>query len=251
MAEQYPEAGSPSILNGVSPYNELLKIYSLTYGVAFYFLPYDFKLTETFDIRWNQQTVFGRMDPIATYKGMGRSMNLSFKARQKDQDGSSPITFTADELLHSIDHLKKCLYPRYNSSQVMISPPLFRMQYKNLINAGQEQFEIKPENGVLSIITGFTANFMSEPNKIAFPTNDKSMAYPKVFDINITFTVLNENLVATQQTGILTNEYFYKYKHEHTHTGVGQAGNTTTPSTQGTGVDPATDAITAKITGKK
>lgn len=244
MAEQYPEAGSTSIKN--DSLNELLKVYSLTYGVAFYFLPYDFKMTETFDIRWNTQTVFGRMDPIATYKGMGRSINLTFKARQKLQDGTTPMSFTGDELLHSIDHLKKCLYPRYNNTQSMISPPLFRFQYKNLINAGEQQFEIKPENGVLGIITGFSANFATEPNKIAFPSTDKSMAYPKVFDINIVFTVLNENLVETQQTNILTKEYFYKYNHEHGHTSTGQAQNTTTPSTAGTGVSAKNDASAAK-----
>lgn len=238
MAEQYPEQGSP-VLNSPSPYNELLKIYSVTYGVPFYFLPYDFKMTETLDIRWNTQTVFGRMDPIATYKGMGRSINLSFKARQKLNDSNSPpIAFTGDELLHSIDHLKKCLYPRYNDSQVMISPPLFRFQYKNLINAGQENFDIEPKLGVLGIITSFTANFMTDINKIYFPSDDKSMAYPKVFDINLTFTLLNENLVNTQKTNILKDEYFYKYIHDHNHTVPSQGTGTTQPNTAGSGIDP-------------
>ena len=34
----------------------------------------------------------------------------------------------------------------------MFSPPLFRFQYKNLINAGEEQFEIEPAKWVLGII---------------------------------------------------------------------------------------------------
>jgi len=237
MAEQYPEEGSVDPLTGqklITNTEGLLKIYSVTYGVPFYFLPYDFKMTENFNINWNQQSVYGRMDPIATFKNMGRTIQLSFKARQKIQDGNSDLTFTGDELLHSIDHIKKCLYPRYNENEIMISPPLFRFQYKNLINAGEEQFEIERAKGVLGIITSFSANFMTEPNKIYFPSDNKKFAYPKVFDINLTFSVLNENLVSTQQTNILNKQYFYNYKHEHGHGDATQASRTTDNAADGT-----------------
>jgi len=212
--EQYPEAGTDGVTT--DKLKDLFKIYSVTYNVPFYFLPYDFKLTETLTPNWNPQTVIGRMDPIMNFKNMQRTITLSFKARQKSSEGSAPLHFSQDELLHSIDHLKKCLYPRYDASQVMISPPLFRFQYKNLINAGEDQFNIAPAHGVLGIVTAFTANFATEPNKIYFPTGGE-YAYPKVFDINITFTVMNENLVSTQQSSILKKQYFYNYKHEHGH----------------------------------
>jgi hypothetical protein len=215
MAEQYPEAAS-GIIDKTS---ELFKIYSVTHNVIFYFLPYNFKMTENFNISWNQQSVIGRMDPIATFKNMGRNLTVSFQARQKLQDGRTPLSFTPDELLHSIDHLKKCLYPKYESvTQAMTSPPLFRIQYKNLINAGQNQFEVGPANGVLGYMTSFAANFVSDPNKIY---HRGELAYPKIFDIEFTFAVLNEQLVETQTSGITNSEYFYKYGHKHaTHKGV-------------------------------
>ena len=40
---------------------------------------------------------------------------------------------------------------------------------------------------------------------------EKNYIYPKVFDINMTVTILNEQLVRTQATGILNERYFYQY----------------------------------------
>jgi hypothetical protein len=247
--EQYPEAGATDSKGNKLVVNteSLLKIYSVTYNVPFYFLPYDFKMTESLNINWNQQSVYGRMDPIATFKNMGRTIQLSFKARQKIQDGTSDIAFTGDELLHSIDHLKKCLYPTYNQNQIMVSPPLFRFQYKNLINAGEEQFTISPTNGVLGFITAFSANFMTEPNKIYFPSDKKSFAYPKVFDISLTFTVLNENLVETQQFGMLKKKYFYNYEHIHTHGNATQANGTDSSAASGTPIQEEQEAAQQKV----
>jgi len=247
--EQYPEAGAADSKGNKLVVNteSLLKIYSVTYNVPFYFLPYDFKMTENLNINWNQQSVYGRMDPIATFKNMGRTIQLSFKARQKIQDGTSDLAFTGDELLHSIDHLKKCLYPTYNQNQIMVSPPLFRFQYKNLINAGEEQFAISPTNGVLGFITAFNSNFMTEPNKIYFPSDKKSFAYPKVFDINLTFTVLNENLVETQQFGMLKKKYFYNYEHIHTHGNATQATGTDSSAASGTPTQEEQEAAQQKV----
>jgi hypothetical protein len=159
--------------------------------------------------------------------------------------------YTGDELLHTIDHVKKCLYPRYDSNSVMISPPLFRIQYKNLINAGEDQFEIEPDKGVLGIITAFGANFATEPNKIYFPSGGSNYAYPKVFDINFTFTVMNENLVSTQQTNILNKKYFYNFVHEedqnHGAPTISDAEGTNASAAAGTGTDPELDATAAAM----
>lgn len=254
MAEQYPHEGSP-LLDGASATNpkyvDLFKIYSVTYGVPFYFLPYEFKMTENLSPSWNNQSVIGRMDPIMTFKNMGRTIQVQFKARQKLPDGSTPMYYTGDELLHSIDHLKKCLYPRYDSNSVMVSPPLFRFQYKNLINAGQDQMDISPTNGVLGIVTSFSANFMTDINKIYFDSTDKSYAYPKVFDINITFTVMNENLVKTQQQNILNVKYFYQFKHDedanHGAPVSSDSSGTQVPAASGTPTDAESEAAAGVV----
>jgi len=233
---------------------DFLKIHSITYNVDFYFLAYAFKMTENLNIRWNEQTVFGRMDPIPTYKGMGRTMTISFQARQKLPDGNAKqpykVKYDGTQLLHDIDHLKKCLYPRYDSNSVMISPPLFRFAYKNLIAAGENTIKaIKdPTHGVLGYITSFAANPLTDPNKIYFPSVDRQYAFPKVFDVNFTFTVLNEDLVRTQQGKVLDERYFYNYEDDyHKHI---EVADTTIPADEQAGTqstDQAKQAVEASV----
>ena len=130
--EQYPD---PSQF-----YNSddlLFQVKSITYNVMFNFLPYDLKITENLTPEWGQETVIGRMDSIPTFKRMTRTMNATFKvrSRQGDLQNTKPQKpyLPLDDLLHIIDHIKKTLYPRYNSQQILTSPPLFRIKYANLI----------------------------------------------------------------------------------------------------------------------
>jgi len=221
--EIYPtkDSGFYNGIDSTEDKSRFFQLKSVTHGVPFYFLPYNFKITETLLPQWKEETVIGRMDPIATFKRMGRTMTIGFQARANKFDKTSevagnstnsPPQLTSDELLHVIDHIKKCLYPRYEGTKgsevtdVMTSPPLWRIKYQNLINAGTNT----NSKGVLCYVTQFAANPQTEPNKLYFDT-EKNYIYPKVFDINMTVTILNEQLVRTQATGILNERYFYQY----------------------------------------
>jgi hypothetical protein len=203
----------------------LFQIQSITYNVMFNFLPYDLKITETLTPEWGQENVIGRMDSIATFKRMTRTMNATFKARarQGDLQSTEPQKphLPLDDLLHTIDHIKKTLYPRYNSQQILTSPPLFRIKYANLILAGEDT----DEAGVLCYINSFSANPVMETNKVSYrllssntgsaggPTANLAVgAYPNIFDVSIGFTILNENLAQQQVEGILNKRYFYNYQ---------------------------------------
>jgi len=202
----------------------LFEIQSITYNILFSFLPYDLKITETLTPEWGQENVIGRMDSIATFKRMTRTMNATFKARarQGDLQNKQPQKpyLPLDDLLHIIDHIKKTLYPRYNSTQVLTSPPLFRIKYANLILAGEDTIE----KGVLCYINSFSANPVMETNKVSYKletsnngsagganANLPAGAYPNIFDVSIGFTILNENLASQQVEGILNKRYFYHY----------------------------------------
>jgi hypothetical protein len=173
------------------------------------------------------------MDPIARFKRMGRTMNLNFKIRAKEkldvngQDSGPYLPY--DDMLHSVDHLKKILYPRYNNQQVMTSPPLFRIKCENLIVAGENT----DEHGVLCFITTLKADPTMEKNSVFYKNSNtinndyltknnlnaskfqignlETGMYPSVFDMNIGFTVLNENLASQQVSGILNKRYFYNF----------------------------------------
>lgn len=230
--EIYPDI---KYLKGIDEYL-LFNIKSITYSVYFRFLPYDVKITESLTPEWNKETVIGRMDPISTFKRMGRTMTATFKIKARYGDktpdisnttGSRPMdaALPVDELLHAVDHLKRVLYPRYDKNQVMVSPPLFRIKYGNLIHAGEGTMGAQSD-GVLCTIDSFSANPIFSPNSVMVKTNqgrteyggigDKSVGfYPNGFDINIGFTVFNEKLADQPETsdgyGILNQKYFYDF----------------------------------------
>ena len=216
----------------------LLGLYSVTYNTIIEFLPYDLKITENLTPEWNQETVIGRMDPIARFKRMGRTMNVNFKARAREDLYSSVADspyLPYDDLLHSIDHLKALMYPKYNANSIMTSPPLFRIQCENLILAGPATIE----EGVLCYITALKADPIMEKNSVVYfgsetknnyntnvdnkqtrqpKPNERKLGnleygmYPKGFDINIAFVVLNENLSTIHQPGqTLETPYFYNF----------------------------------------
>ncbi len=233
IKEVYPDA---KYLKGIDNYL-LFNIKSVTYGVYFRFLPYDIKITESLTPEWNKETVIGRMDPIATFKRMGRTMNATFKIKARYGDkiennvNDTNALLPVDELLHTVDHLKRVLYPRYDKNQVMISPPLFRIKYGNLIHAGEGTMGTE-KDGILCTIDSFSANPIFNTNSVMVKTIKASTNYgsiggksagfyPNGFDMNIGFTVFNENLSNQPETkdgiGILNQKYFYDYK-ESIHT---------------------------------
>lgn len=216
--------------NTISAENQkemLLMIKSISYNVEFSFVPYNIKITENLNPEWNEQTVIGRMDPIATFKRMGRTMTVTFQARAKREQQIPYLD--ENELMHTVDHLKKVLYPRYDSNQVMTTPPLFRIRYGNLIIAGENTFG----KGVLGYITSFSANPNMEINKLYVdPTNNQVPFFPKVYDINFTFTVLNEQLaeVSNDVNTMLNKRYFYNYNTDYHH---GNIPSEAAPSSSG------------------
>jgi hypothetical protein len=227
--EQYPKINT---LSTPEQKETLFIVKSITYNVEFLFLPFNMKIIENLTPEWNEQTVIGRMDPISNFKKMGRTMTVSFQARSNQEKIG---LLEGRELLHIIDHLKKTLYPRYKN-QTMVTPPLFRFRYGNLILAGENTVG----RGVLGYVTSFSANPVMDINKVYvdLKTNKQTPFFPKVFDISMTFTVLNERLAESQDNDILSESYFYNYTtdyHKHGSTTVAgdKSSGQTTPEDAG------------------
>jgi hypothetical protein len=261
IREVYPDL---KYLKGIDDYL-LFNIKSITYGVYFKFLPYDVKITESLTPEWNKETVIGRMDPISTFKRMGRTMNATFKVKarygSKVVGSGDAALLPVDELLHAMDHLKRVLYPRYDKNQVMTSPPLFRIKYGNLIHAGEDTMGGE-SNGVLCTIDSYSANPIFSPNSIMTKTQqgstnyggigDKSVGfYPNGFDINIGFTVFNEKLAdqTDDGKGILNQKYFYDYV-ESIHNTETVTSNVFFDDDTVKPVEPVEQATEQKITGE-
>ena len=88
--------------------------------------------SDQFSSNWNQQSVYGRMDPLVTFENTQRSITLGF-------DVVSDNAAQAESNLDSIANLIKFQYPVYESSErtaqnTLKAAPLIQMKWTNLLS---------------------------------------------------------------------------------------------------------------------
>lgn len=138
---------------------------------------------DMFKPEWNEETVFGRTEPIGIYKGISRRISFSFDA---------PANNTAEgELnLNKVEGLVEMLYPSYHTVQgnykVLSQSPLIRIKFANLISNGQQ--------ALLGYITSFDYD-LNLGKDIGVFDHESGKIYPRVINFNIDFTVLNEQML--------------------------------------------------------
>jgi len=82
------------------------------------------KFSDKYESDWASQQVYGRNDPIQTFKGTKRTIQISWK-------------LIADHLQQAIDNQGKVsllmayLYPVYDTSGFLMAPPLMRLRFAN------------------------------------------------------------------------------------------------------------------------
>ncbi len=87
--------------------------------------------SDNYSSQWNTETVYGRMDPLATYQGTQRSISLEFAVVSKN--GAQ-----AASNLSKINQLIEFLYPVYDKSgrsnqNTLKAAPLWGLRWTNLI----------------------------------------------------------------------------------------------------------------------
>ena len=176
---------------------------------------------DTFTTEYTKEPVFGRMDPIATYKRTGRVITLGW-------DVPSSGLSEAKENLAKMNRLVQFLYPVYDAGNggatTMRSGPIFKIKMGNLIMkpgftaAGGGVDAPASEAGLPGIIEGFSyapklEYGVYDPGKLSggedvqianakhWSSRDKTSnatvsydgsLYPKVVSAQITFTVLHD-----------------------------------------------------------
>jgi len=94
--------------------------------------------SEAYNVNFNEQDVYGRMDPIATYQGTKRKINLSWMTVAESHA-------EAYENWKNVQEYIKMMYPAYKkfvfdqkdagrfSATTLAAPPLLKMKFMNLI----------------------------------------------------------------------------------------------------------------------
>lgn len=100
-------------------------------GMSVSFLAFLETFNDSFDAEWSSEKVFGRMDPIAQYKGTTRKINCSFTIPS--------ISHTEAFINHiKISQLLQMMYPTYEavgglSVYNIAAPPLMIVKFNNMI----------------------------------------------------------------------------------------------------------------------
>lgn len=194
-----------------------IRFFSFSTNTYFNFKAFLTDFSDEYKTNWNKQDIYGRMDPISTYKNTVRTITLSF-------DVPSANIYEADRNARNADALVRSLYPVYNEyngklgTALIGSPPMFKIKFANLIaNTTKDVSSDDPlESGLLGWIDGFNfkpeleSGFFSEDDSLTEAYQNISeqinytpfnMLYPKLFKVSLVFNVIHEHPLGTKKDG--------------------------------------------------
>ena len=132
---------------------------------------------------WNQETVYGRMDPIVTYQGTTRKISLNFDL--------GPFTLSDDRkrlALIKISRLMKFQYPSYEfvgNAHSISRPPILRVSMANYIRAGSGE-------GLLCYMDGMSYTPVDGMNSTTVAKVSGGQILPQRIAVSFGLNVLHE-----------------------------------------------------------
>ena len=182
-------------------------------------------LNETYSPDYASETVFGRMDPIHTYKNTTRNITLNFKV-------PAASTGEAYENLAKAQTLIQMLYPAYtdvNNALTVAQAPLVRLKVMNIIRksrsygAGTTQIATNtPQNlydsyssednvefGLLGAIESVTVQHNIENENVGVLEKSNNTILPKLIDINLSFKPLHEHPIGWSENNFSQPSFPY------------------------------------------
>jgi len=144
--------------------------------------------TQNFQTEWGREAVFGRNDPIMTFKSTGRRLAVSF------QIPASTLT-EARINLNRINNLAQFMYPAYERSDranTIAKPSLMRIRFANLIgNMSRGESPHAKESGLLVAVSSLTIVPSFDDDGFFDPGTGK--LFPKLITIDMDMTALHEH----------------------------------------------------------
>ena len=189
MAEKHYYDGPAGLSNKFKYYIEFFHIPS---GESVKFDAFLTNLDDSFESDWNSEEVYGRMDPIQTYKGTKRSIALEWE-------------LVAASVAEAEANLSKCttlfgmLYPVYSphsaggENMVVSSPPLFKVSVVNLVrdaasSVGSGGVGTAASSGLVCTIDGFN---YSPDIDAGFMHVEAGTVYPQTIKLGCGMTVMH------------------------------------------------------------
>jgi len=204
-----------------------ISFYHVPSGKKVYFKAFITSFNESFNSDWTSEQVFGRADPIQTFKQNQRQISLNFKVPAA-YDGE------AYDNLGKIQKLIQFLYPTYTDvaqANTITQSPLIRMKVMNLLNPAPSEIETSggrsaseiynkytsggsgADSGLLGVITSLTVNHNLEGDDGVIEKGQNTVL-PKLLDVAVSFTVIHEHPVGwniSGSFGSLDNRLLFPY----------------------------------------
>ena len=153
------------------------------------------EMSDNFQSSWETEEVYGRMDPIGTFKSTKRTISLGWTIPAASIE-------EAKSNFGAVKELTAMLYPGYSAGQVEVNgksfttansiskPPLIRLSYANLIQSANGE-------GLLGWVDGFNVQPNLEMGFFIEGTNQ----FPKVYTMSCNFNVLHEHDLGWNSSG--------------------------------------------------
>jgi len=136
------------------------------------------QFSDNYTSTWNEQHVYGRMDPISTFQRTGRQIQIGWKILNATLEQGK-------ENMNNISNLINFTYPSYfgSSATKIQTGPVLKLKFNNLVRN-------ESNGGVLGYLGGvsFTPNL--EPG---FIIDERGRFIPKELTVTCTFTVLHSH----------------------------------------------------------
>ena len=152
------------------------------------FSGYVTEFADQYSSNWNTETVYGRMDPLATFQNTQRQISLSF-------DVPSGDFVQAEDNLRNIDRLTQFLYPAYNGDSraqqnTLKAGPLIGLKFSNLVSNAKKGDQLLGYLDGLNYAPDMTQGGFFKPGD----TSEGGLFVPKVISISLNYTVLHQHL---------------------------------------------------------
>jgi hypothetical protein len=183
--------------------NHMIKFLHVATGTRVEFPAFITDFSDSINVSWGSESIFGRTDPIKPYQGTTRNISLGF-------DVLAPTLEKARENLRNYSTLVQMMYPVYSeplagaggNGRVIKAPPLIRLEFMNLVKNTSLQSR---EQGLLGCIGGF--QFSPNPESGYYDVDGE--LFPKNFNISFSFEPQHETPMGFENNQFIDRNFPY------------------------------------------
>ena len=183
--------------------NHLVKFLHVATGTRVEFPAFITDFSDSVNVAWGTENIFGRTDPVKPYQGTTRNISLGF-------DVLAPTLKKAKENLHNYSLLMQMMYPVYSEplagtnekGRVIKAPPLIRIEFMNLVKNTSLSGN---ERGLLGCISGVQFS----PNQESGFYDVDGDLFPKNFNISFQFEPQHETPMGFENNRFIDGNFPY------------------------------------------